>query len=306
MSTETHFKITGILENLSENASASEGYISREDYEALTGAISKQIRTTRFATISSGTSGSVLLPGASTVVLDDFGGTVDAVISAMSGGRPTYEAVYDGSSTIVSATFDSSGNYTLSASPTSYPVAILYRVQQALKDFDDTSSDIVGGPEIVVVSGGSGSSSWGSITGTLSSQTDLQSALNAKQNSLGYTPLNKAGDTMTGKLAPSVVNLVDVATIAVDASLGNQFTVTLGGNRTLGNPTGASNGQMLVFIVRQDGTGGRTLGFDTKFRFGDEIGTPSISTGSNKTSLIGVRYHSSDDKFDVVAFVSNY
>lgn len=31
---------------------------------------------------------------------------------------------------------------------------------------------------------------WGGITGTLSSQTDLQNALNLKQNSLGYTPEN--------------------------------------------------------------------------------------------------------------------
>lgn len=31
---------------------------------------------------------------------------------------------------------------------------------------------------------------WGTITGTLSDQTDLQSALNAKQNSLGFTPYN--------------------------------------------------------------------------------------------------------------------
>lgn len=33
---------------------------------------------------------------------------------------------------------------------------------------------------------------WGSITGTLSNQTDLQAALDAKQNSLGYTPENVA------------------------------------------------------------------------------------------------------------------
>ncbi len=33
-------------------------------------------------------------------------------------------------------------------------------------------------------SGGGGSPIWGGITGTLSSQTDLQTALNAKQNSL--------------------------------------------------------------------------------------------------------------------------
>lgn len=37
------------------------------------------------------------------------------------------------------------------------------------------------------VDGGGGGGTWGSITGTLSDQTDLQSALNAKQNALGFT-----------------------------------------------------------------------------------------------------------------------
>jgi hypothetical protein len=37
---------------------------------------------------------------------------------------------------------------------------------------------------------GGGGGTWGSITGTLSSQTDLQSALNGKQATLGFTPYN--------------------------------------------------------------------------------------------------------------------
>lgn len=40
------------------------------------------------------------------------------------------------------------------------------------------------GQQIINASGGGGSVSWGGITGTLSSQTDLQSALNAKQDTL--------------------------------------------------------------------------------------------------------------------------
>lgn len=42
---------------------------------------------------------------------------------------------------------------------------------------------------------------WGGITGTLSSQTDLQSALDAKQNSLGYTAENEANKDTDGTLA---------------------------------------------------------------------------------------------------------
>ena len=49
--------------------------------------------------------------------------------------------------------------------------------------------------------GGGGSVAWGGITGSLIAQTDLQTALNGKQASLGFTPANKAGDTFTGAIS---------------------------------------------------------------------------------------------------------
>lgn len=115
----------------------------------------KEIRTTRFATISSGTIGTITLPPNSTVVLDDFGGTTDAVTSMLDGGRPTYTSALTTLGTVVATTFDAGGNYSLSDTPSLYPIAIIYRVQQRLADFDSTALDIVGGPEIVNVSGGS-------------------------------------------------------------------------------------------------------------------------------------------------------
>jgi hypothetical protein len=57
----------------------------------------------------------------------------------------------------------------------------------------------------------------------------------------------------------TVVALTDAATIAVDLSLGNNFSVTLGGNRTLGAPTNQTAGQSGVIVVTQDSTGSRTL-----------------------------------------------
>lgn len=125
--------------------------------------------------------------------------------------------------------------------------------------------------------------------------------------SSALTPyLLKAGGTMTGAFTEAVVALVDAANISVDATFGNIFTVTLGGNRILSNPTGAVNGQRLTFRVRQDGVGGRTLAFDTKFRFGSDLTSITLSTGINKTDYIGVIYHGTDDKFDVVAFMKGY
>jgi hypothetical protein len=44
--------------------------------------------------------------------------------------------------------------------------------------------------------------------------TATQSALNGKQNALGYTPVNKAGDTMTGPLTAPGINSANTATIS--------------------------------------------------------------------------------------------
>lgn len=105
---------------------------------------------------------------------------------------------------------------------------------------------------------------------------------------------------------PRVVGLTDAATILVDAALGNIFTVTLGGNRTLGNPTGAVDGQKLLFRIKQDATGSRTLAFGTKYRFGTDITSLVLSTAANKLDRVGVEYHSTDDKFDIIAVTRGY
>lgn len=112
--------------------------------------------------------------------------------------------------------------------------------------------------------------------------------------------------TMSGRQLNTPVALTDAATIAVNAALGNDFTVTLGGNRTLGNPTNPSNGQKILFAIRQDGTGSRTLTLDSDYRLGTDISAVVLSTAINKTDYLGVRYNGTDSKWDVLAFVKAY
>lgn len=59
--------------------------------------------------------------------------------------------------------------------------------------------------------------------------------------------------------AMAEVALTDAATILWDMSSGVDFTVTLGGNRTLGNPSNCVVGRRGRIRVVQDGTGSRTL-----------------------------------------------
>ena len=103
-----------------------------------------------------------------------------------------------------------------------------------------------------------------------------------------------------------VIPLTDAATIAVDASLGNLFTVTLGGNRTLGAPTNPKLGQMIVFRITQDGTGGRTLAYNAIYRFSTDIPSPTLSTGIGKTDYLGFIYNLAANKWDCTGKVFGF
>jgi len=113
------------------------------------------------------------------------------------------------------------------------------------------------------------------------------------------TPLSYAYPT-------GMVTLTDAATIATDASLGDKFRVTLGGNRTLGNPTSVTNGQDLTFFLKQDGTGGRTITLGNKFLLGTDVTNITLSTGANVIDVLKCVYLSTEDKFLVTGFVRGY
>lgn len=142
--------------------------------------------------------------------------------------------------------------------------------------------------------------------------TNLTTDLNGKEATAnkgvanGYASLNSAARVPAAQLGQNPVNLIDSATISVDASLSNQFRITLAGNRTLANPTNAYDGQMIMFSIKQDATGGRTLTLDTKYRFGSDITSITLSTTAGKTDKLGVQYNQADDKFDVISFVRGF
>lgn len=65
----------------------------------------------------------------------------------------------------------------------------------------------------------------------------------------------------------SISALTDGATITPDFAVANNFSVTLGGNRTLANPSNLTAGQSGSIFITQDGTGSRTLAFGSYWDF---------------------------------------
>jgi len=97
-------------------------------------------------------------------------------------------------------------------------------------------------------------------------------------------------------VAPGVVALADASTIAVNAALGNDFRVTLGGNRTMGAPSNPVDGQDITFLVTQDATGSRTLSWNSAYDFG-ATGAPTLSTAASASDLIGFKYVAAKSKW---------
>lgn len=117
----------------------------------------------------------------------------------------------------------------------------------------------------------------------------------------------EAGTTVQqGALAPSVVNLSDAATIELDASLGNDFRVTLNGNRTMALPANPTDGQKIVLQVTQGSGGSFTLSWNGGYEFSTSLPQPALSTTAGQTDLLGFIYNADKSKWLLAAFVSGF
>ena len=121
---------------------------------------------------------------------------------------------------------------------------------------------------------------------------------NAWSNTVGTAGNNYATVTFAPKLSPTINNptltgtatinanianqtLTDSSSINWDTSLGSVATVTLGGNRTVAAPTNLKIGTYILHII-QDGTGGRTLTWNSIFKWPAGVAPVLTSTGGRR------------------------
>ena len=103
----------------------------------------------------------------------------------------------------------------------------------------------------------------------------------------GASTVFEAVNNLSAGMAP--IALTDGVTITPDFTRRN-FSVTLGGNRTLANPTNQAAGQMGSIRVLQS-TGGHTLSYGTHWRFPG--GAPTLSTAAGSVDKIVYEVHAS-------------
>lgn len=90
----------------------------------------------------------------------------------------------------------------------------------------------------------------------------------------------------------TVSALTDGATITPDFAAANNFSLTIGGNRTLANPTNLTAGQSGVIVITQDGTGSRTLAYGSYFKFSNGT-APTLTTTASAVDVLAYYVESS-------------
>jgi len=135
------------------------------------------------------------------------------------------------------------------------------------------------------------------ITGTTAASWDADiqgftTTLPVAQGGTGSTTLAGANiavlnsaQTFTAAQRGTITVLTDGATITPDFAVTNNYSVTLGGNRTLANPTNITAGQSGSIFVSQDGTGSRTLAYGTYWDFAGGT-APTLSTAASSVDRI--------------------
>ena len=133
----------------------------------------------------------------------------------------------------------------------------------------------------------------GAMTGPITTNSTFDGVDIAARDAVLTTTTNTANaaatltavQTFTAGQRGEVTALTDAASIATDLALSNNFAITLGGNRTLANPSNITAGQSGSIFITQDGTGSRTLSFGTNFKF--VAGTaPTLSTAASSIDRI--------------------
>lgn len=91
--------------------------------------------------------------------------------------------------------------------------------------------------------------------------------------------------TYTSGQRGEITALTDGATITPDLNDSNNFSVTLGGNRAMANPSNITAGQSGSIFISQDATGSRTLTWGSYWDFSSGT-APTLTTTASAVDRV--------------------
>lgn len=163
-----------------------------------------------FQTINS-TTGTITPPPQATILLDQFYEGGDAIVETLNNSQPTGQSPLTIGGAVVSVTsFNTAGNYVLSGTPVSFPVALVYILKIKGKDYQNLNVDNImsmttteTAPEV----------EWLSFDTTPVTVPDSEAVM-SWNDSLGTVDLQLKGSTVVANLGQNLVaRVVNKATI---------------------------------------------------------------------------------------------
>jgi len=131
------------------------------------------------------------------------------------------------------------------------------------------------------------------LANTATARTNLGVAIGVNVQAYdANNAVTNVAQSFTAAQRGTISALTDGATITPNFALANNFSVTLGGNRTLANPTNLTAGQHGVIVITQDGTGSRTLAYGSYFKF-PAGAAPTLTTTANAVDVLAYYVESS-------------
>jgi hypothetical protein len=115
-----------------------------------------------------------------------------------------------------------------------------------------------------------------------------------------------ASEVISNRFVSPVVGLTFNSTQTTDASTGQIFSFTATNNFTLANPSNASDGQVIRWLITQDGMGSRLITLGSDFLLGTDLTSVVLSTAPGLTDLLTVLYINSVGKYLVTGFVRGF
>ena len=189
----------------------------------------------------------------------DISGKADLAGATFSG-----DVNFDGAVVVKGDATIGSGEITLNCENNSHGIKLKGPPHSAAATYTLTFPNDTGSASQFLTTNGSGVLSWSSPSGGVSLSV---------------------ANTWTAGQRGEITTLTDGATITPDLADSNNFTVTLGGNRTIANPTNIVAGQAGSIFVVQDGSGSRTAAFGSYWDFAGGT-APTLTTTASAVDRI--------------------
>ena len=210
------------------------------------------------------------------IIYDNSGSDVEISVSGipssttlnayalLAGATFTGNVNFDGDVVVKGDVSNGSGEITLNCENNSHGVKIKGPPHSAAATYTLTLPNDTGTNAQVLTTNGSGTLTWSTPAAGVSLS---------------------AANTWTAAQRGAITTLTSSATVTPDFATSNNYTLTLGENLTLANPTNLTAGQSGSIFLVQDGTGNRTLGYGSYWDFAGAV-APTLSTAASAVDRI--------------------